>query len=76
MKKKTKELLLKLSEINKRVFSGTYGSPGVEWWEHQVFNEVRLYTALGKEDARSILSIWERYVKTIELLREIEKIEK
>jgi len=76
LKKKTKELLLKMSEINKRVFSGTYGSPEVKWWEHQVFNECRLYTALGKEDARTVLTIWNRYVETIELLREIEKIEK
>jgi len=75
MKKKTKELLLKMGVVNKGIFNGSYGSPKVDWWEHQVFNECRLYTALGKEDARTVLLIWRRYKETIELLREIQKNE-
>lgn len=66
-------LLSKISEVNKGIFDGKPGSPNIEWWEKKIFNESRLYDALGKEDARSVLVIWHRYIQTIKLLREIEK---
>jgi len=82
---KIKDCLTKISEINKGIFDGSQGSPNVDWWEtgvksksgktisEGIFNESRLYSALGKQDARSVLSIWRRYVETIEMLRIIEK---
>jgi hypothetical protein len=66
--------LNELSFTNKGIFDGSQGSPKVDWWEKQIFNEDRLYTALGKEDARSVLSIWQRYKETIQVLRIIELI--
>ncbi len=65
--------LSELSEINKGIFDGTQGSPKVKWWEEEIFNEEVLYEALGKENARSVLAIWERYKKTILIVRLIEK---
>lgn len=76
MKKRTKNLLLAISAVNQHMFEGKYGSPGTVWYEKDLFNEARLYTALGKEDARTVLLIWKRYKETIRLLREIEVEEK
>ena len=38
------------------------------WYEANIFNETRLYKALGKEDARSVLGIWRRFKETCQLL--------
>ncbi len=67
-----KDLLEEMSDVNKGIFDGSQGSPKEDWWEKQVFNESRLYEALGKEDARTVLTIWRRYKETIKLLRAIE----
>lgn len=74
MKIVIKDLLEKMSDLNECMFQGRFGSPNAEWYEKKIFNETRLYEALGKEDARSVLSIWRRYKQTIELLRDIEKL--
>ncbi len=71
--KRIEFFLDELSRINKDIFDGRPGSPKVDWWEKQVFNEKVLYEALGKEDARSVLVIWQRYKETIQILRMIEK---
>ena len=42
-------------------FANTSGWPGVDWYEEQIFNESRLYSKLGKEDARTVLGIWRRF---------------
>lgn len=51
-----------------RVFSGKGGSPEADWYEETIFNEERLYESLGKEDARTVLYIWGRYRKAVEVL--------
>lgn len=38
-----------------------YGGDIIEYYEERIMNESRLYDALGKEDARSVLTIWERF---------------
>ena len=35
--------------------------PWWQWYEEELFNETRLYKALGKDDARSVLAIWEHF---------------
>jgi len=37
-------------------------------YEKDLFNETRLYGALGKDDARSVLGIWRRLREVCELL--------
>ena len=37
-------------------------------YERDLFNETRLYGALGKDDARSVLGIWRRLRDVCELL--------
>jgi hypothetical protein len=69
---KIKDCLGEISKININMFNGGQGSPKVNWWEKQIFNETRLYESLGKEDARSVLCIWRRYKETIAMLRMIE----
>lgn len=39
-----------------------------EWEEEHIFNEARLYEALGKDDARSVLGVWRRFRTVCELL--------
>ncbi|KKL64359.1 hypothetical protein LCGC14_2165790 [marine sediment metagenome] len=50
------------------MFSGESGSPEADWYEETIFNEERLYKSLGKEDARTVLYIWDRYRKAVEAL--------
>lgn len=52
------------------MFSGKGGSPEASWYEETIFNETRLYESLGKEDARTVLYIWDRYRKAVEALPE------
>jgi hypothetical protein len=40
-----------------------------EWYEENLFNESRLYKALGKEDARSVLGIWRRFKEACLIVR-------
>jgi len=49
--------------------SGTSGCPAPEWYEEEIFNEERLYKALGKEDARTVLAIWDRYKKVVDAIQ-------
>jgi len=39
------------------------------WYEENIFNEARLYKALGKDDARSVLSIWGRFKEACHVIR-------
>lgn len=49
-----------------------YGEKGPaeswEWSEEHIFNESRLYSALGKDDARSVLGVWRRFREICELI--------
>ena len=38
------------------------------WYEARIFNETRLYKALGKDDARAVLGIWRRFKEVCQLL--------
>jgi len=40
-----------------------------DWYEENIFNEARLYKALGKDDARSVLSIWGRFKEACSVIR-------
>lgn len=51
-----------------RSIMGSYPTSGWVWEEENVFNENRLYEALGKDDARTVLSIWRRFKEICELL--------
>ncbi len=42
-------------------FANTSGWPDVAWYEENIFNETRLYSKLGKDDARTVLGIWRRF---------------
>ena len=39
-----------------------------EWYEDQIFNEARLYEALGKEDARTVLGIFRQFKEVADLV--------
>lgn len=57
-------------------FSGEQGAPEQEVYEEGIFNEMRLYKALGKEDARTVLGIfrrWTEVVKVCQTLRQHHK---
>jgi len=59
--------------------SWVYGCSSFEeshqWYEERIFNESRLYEALGKDDGRSILGIWNRFHAVCELLVRIKREE-
>lgn len=57
----------------------TSGAPGHEWYKEQIFNESRLYSKLGKEDARTVLGIWRRFKAVVAVahkLRNARQMEK
>lgn len=43
------------------------------WDEEHIFNETRLYKALGKDDARSVLGVWNRFRRVCELIAVAEE---
>jgi len=51
------------------LFTGKSGAPKRSWYENGIYNESRLYDALGKEDARTVLAHWNRYADFIEAVR-------
>ena len=40
-----------------------------DWYEENIFNESRLYKALGKDNARSVLNIWREFKEICHLVR-------
>lgn len=46
-------------------------SAQLDWYEEHIFNEERLYKALGKEDARSVLGVWRRFRQLAESVRRV-----
>jgi len=44
------------------------GEESFDWYEQHIFNESRLYHALGKDEARSVLGVWRRFRQVCELL--------
>lgn len=39
-----------------------------DWYEESIFNEERLYKALGKDRGRTVLGIWNRFREVCELV--------
>ena len=40
-----------------------------DWYEKNIFNESRLYKAFGKDDARTVLSIWNDFKEICHVVR-------
>jgi hypothetical protein len=60
-------------------FEGTGGWPDAHWYEETIFNEDRLYDALGKDQARTVLGIWRRFKAVVAVahkLRNARRMEK
>lgn len=51
------------------------GDASFRWEEEHIFNESRLYEALGKDDARSVLGVWNRFRRVCELIAVVEEKE-
>lgn len=47
-----------------------------DWYEENILNEVRLYKALGKDDARSVLHIWADFKEICHLVRKYKNWQK
>ncbi|HEB36022.1 hypothetical protein LCGC14_0669480 [marine sediment metagenome] len=47
-----------------------------DWYEKNIFNESRLYKALGKDHARTVLHIWEEFKEICHLVRKYKNWEK
>ena len=67
-----KELLSPFCEKDGWI-QGCSAAESWEWDEEHIFNEARLYKALGKDDARSVLGVWRRFRDICELLSTIDK---
>ena len=66
-----RELLFPFADNKGWVYGESNWEKSVEWEEKEIFNETRLYKALGKEDARSILGIWRRFHSVCDIIRKI-----
>ena len=65
------------------VFAGNHvfveGEPTIEacweWYEKEIFNEGRLYEALGKDDARTVIGIFRNLKEVCQLVRKYKNWE-
>lgn len=63
-----RELVSPFAERRGWVYGCQSGEESWEWYVECIFNEARLYAALGKDDARSVLGVWRRFRAVCELL--------
>lgn len=71
--KDTLKALIEVLELYVGNWSWVEGERTVEdcwkWEEEEIFNESRLYEALGKDDARTVLGVWRKFKKVCQLVR-------
>lgn len=71
--KDTLKAMIEILDVYVENRSWVHGEPTREdcwkWYEEEIFNESRLYKALGKDEARTVLNIFQRFKELCQLTR-------